>query len=36
MSENDQLTLERLAAAGIHPGPVERFAAYGLIDPVEM
>jgi DNA-binding transcriptional MerR regulator len=34
--ERDQLTLERLAAAaGIHPGLVERFVAYGLLEPVE-
>ena len=35
-SERDQLTLERLAAtAEIHPGLVERFVAYGLLEPVE-
>ena len=34
--ERDQLTLEMLAAtAGIHPGLVERFVAYGLLEPVE-
>jgi DNA-binding transcriptional MerR regulator len=34
--ERDQLTLERLAAtAGIHPDLVERFVAYGLLEPVE-
>jgi DNA-binding transcriptional MerR regulator len=34
--ERDQLTLEMLAAAaGIHPGLVEQFVAYGLLDPVE-
>jgi DNA-binding transcriptional MerR regulator len=34
--ERDQLTLERLAAtSGIHPGLVERFVAYGLLEPVE-
>ena len=34
--ERDQLTLDRLAAAaGIHPDLVERFVAYGLLDPVE-
>jgi DNA-binding transcriptional MerR regulator len=34
--ERDQLTLERLAdAAEIHPGLVERFVAYGLLEPVE-
>jgi DNA-binding transcriptional MerR regulator len=35
-SERDQLTLEGLAAtAGIHPGLVERFVEYGLLEPVE-
>ena len=34
--ERDQLTLETLAAtAEIHPGLVERFVAYGLLEPVE-
>ena len=34
--ERDQLTLERLAAAAeIHPDLVERFVAYGLLEPVE-
>ena len=34
--ETDQLTLERLAAtAEIHPGLVEQFVAYGLLEPVE-
>ena len=34
--ERDQLTLERLAdTAEIHPGLVERFLAYGLLEPVE-
>ena len=34
--ERDQLTLEMLAAtAGIHPGLVEQFVAYGLLEPVE-
>ena len=34
--ERDQLTLEMLAAtAEIHPGLVERFVAYGLLEPVE-
>ena len=34
--ERDQLTLESLAAtAEIHPGLVERFVAYGLLEPVE-
>jgi len=34
--EGDELTLERLAAtAEIHPGLVERFVAYGLLEPVE-
>jgi DNA-binding transcriptional MerR regulator len=34
--ERDQLTLERLAAAAeIHPGLVERFVAYGLLEPAE-
>ena len=34
--ERDQLTLDRLAAAAeIHPDLVERFVAYGLIEPVE-
>jgi DNA-binding transcriptional MerR regulator len=34
--ECDQLTLERLAAAAeIHPDLVERFVAYGLLEPVE-
>jgi MerR family transcriptional regulator, heat shock protein HspR len=34
--ERDQLTLEMLAAtAEIHPGLVEQFVAYGLLEPVE-
>jgi DNA-binding transcriptional MerR regulator len=34
--ERDQLTLEGLAAAAeIHPGLVERFVAYGLLEPAE-
>jgi DNA-binding transcriptional MerR regulator len=34
--EQDQLTLERLAAtAEVHPGLIERFVAYGLLEPVE-
>jgi DNA-binding transcriptional MerR regulator len=34
--ERDQLTLEMLAAAAeIHPGLVEQFVAYGLLEPVE-
>ena len=33
--ERDQLTLEGLAAAEIHPGLVERFVAYGLLEPAE-
>jgi hypothetical protein len=34
--EHDQLTLEGLAAtAEIHPEFVERFVAYGLLEPVE-
>ena len=33
--ERDQLTLEEIAAAEIHPGLVERFVAYGLLEPVE-
>ena len=34
--ERDQLTLEMLAAtAEIHPGQVEQFVAYGLLEPVE-
>jgi DNA-binding transcriptional MerR regulator len=34
--ERDQLTLEGLAAtAEIHPGLVEQFVAYGLLEPVE-
>jgi DNA-binding transcriptional MerR regulator len=33
--ERDQLTLESLAAAEIHPGLVEQFVAYGLLEPVE-
>jgi MerR family transcriptional regulator, heat shock protein HspR len=33
--ERDQLTLERLATtAEIHPGLVEQFVAYGLLEPV--
>jgi DNA-binding transcriptional MerR regulator len=35
-SERNLLTLEALAAsAEIHPGLVERFMEYGLIEPVE-
>ena len=35
-SERDRLTLERLATtAQIHPGLVERFVAYGLLEPAE-
>ena len=34
--ERDQLTLEMLAAtAEIHPGLIEQFVAYGLLEPVE-
>jgi DNA-binding transcriptional MerR regulator len=34
--ERDQLTLEMLAAtADVHPGLVERFVDYGLLEPVE-
>jgi MerR family transcriptional regulator, heat shock protein HspR len=34
--ERDQLTLEMLAAnAEIHPGLVEQFVAYGLLEPIE-
>jgi DNA-binding transcriptional MerR regulator len=34
--ERDQLTLEMLAATSeIHPGLVEQFVAYGLLEPVE-
>jgi MerR family transcriptional regulator, heat shock protein HspR len=34
--EREQLTLEMLAsAAEIHPGLVEQFVAYGLLEPVE-
>ena len=34
--ERDQLTLETLAAtAEVHPGLVEQFVAYGLLEPVE-
>jgi len=34
--EREQLTLEMLAAAAeIHPGLVEQFVAYGLLEPVE-
>jgi MerR family transcriptional regulator, heat shock protein HspR len=34
--EREQLTLEMLAAAAeIHPGLVEQFVTYGLLEPVE-
>ena len=34
--ESEPLTLERLAAtAEIHPGLVEQFVAFGLLEPVE-
>ncbi len=34
--ETEKLTLLRLAAtAGIHPGLIEQFVAFGLLEPVE-
>ena len=34
--EPQKLTLERLASgAGMHPGVVERFVEFGLIEPIE-